>query len=168
MTHDELTEMARVWLRGNQGCSVVITEMTCGASHCPDAIGFHPCYSIIIECKTSRSDFLRDRHKGHMQTNHTMGDKRYYLAPKGVLFPKDMPPGYGLLEPSGKGLKKIVYPQWIPDKDRNAEITLLVSAMRRLGGNVGAGVSVRAYQYDSKGRATLGIKEMEDAKKPID
>lgn len=160
-THDELVEKARRWLIGTERCAVVITEMDSGAGECPDAIGFHPSYSVSIECKSNRADFLRDKKKLHVRSDRGMGHKQYYLAPPGVIKRGDLPDfKYGILEPRGRGLRVVHSPSGFFTKpDLQKENTLLISAIRRLGGNVMSGVSVRAYQYDwnSKFRATLGI-----------
>ena len=161
MTHGELVEKARIWLIGTERCAVVITEMDSGAGQCPDAIGFHPGYSVSIECKSSRADFLRDKKKLHVRSDRGMGCEKYYLAPPGVIKRGDLPDfKYGILEPRGRGLRAVHSPsRFFAKPDFQKENTLLVSAIRRLGGNVMSGVSVRAYQYDenSKKRATLGI-----------
>jgi hypothetical protein len=152
-THDDLIEKARKWL-WTKGCAVVITEMSSGGGQEPDAIGFYPTHSTLIECKASRSDFLNDKNKCHQRTGTSMGDNRYYLAPEGLIHPDELPMKWGLLEPFGKGLKIIRYAAWSLPKSCTAELSLLVSAMRRM-----KGVSVRYYTYDSKNRATLGVKK---------
>jgi len=73
MTHDDLVEIARNWLwnakKGPEGtgwkhvpCKVVLTELVSGME-IPDAIGWHSGRSILIECKTSVSDFKADAKK---------------------------------------------------------------------------------------------------------
>ena len=44
-------------------CSVIISEMVSMSSEQPDVIGFNNSQSILIECKTSRSDFRADKKK---------------------------------------------------------------------------------------------------------
>ena len=161
MTHSELVKKASRWLRA-QGCGVVITEMRSGAGQEPDAIGWHPTYSILVECKANRSDFLRDKHKCHQRTDRGMGDKRYYLAPPGIIKPEELPGGWGLLEPYGNGVKKIVYPSWkYKEKDCRGELTLLISAFRRIEGIMPEGISSKCYQIETKSRATIGILKEE-------
>ena len=159
LTHDKLVKKAIKWLWG-QGCVVVITEMA-GRSQEPDAIGFCTTYSILIECKASRSDFLSDKHKCHHRAGYSMGSRRYYLAPKGMINPEELPEKWGLLEPYGKGFTIIESAGWFKDKSSGMEISLLVSAMRRIRGMMPRGTSVKSYYYHTNDRATLGIKKPE-------
>lgn len=159
MTHLDLVEIAKRWLR--KRCNVVITEMTSGIQEQPDAIGWeYGGHSIVVECKTSRSDFLYDKNKTHNRFDSAMGDKRFYLAPKGLIKPEELSEKYGLLEcvDRKRNPKIIRQAQWNKGKSAYDEITLLLSAFRRIGGLSERGVSVRAYQYHSKNRATLGIQ----------
>jgi len=159
MIHSELIKKASRWLQ-TQGCGVVITEMTSSAGQEPDAIGWTTAYSILIECKVSHSDFLNDRHKCHQRIDKSMGDKRYYLAPKGIIKPEELPDGWGLLEPREKSMRIIKSAGWFYQKKSvREEITLLVSAMRRIRGVMPNGVSAKCYQYKTKNRATIGIEK---------
>lgn len=169
MTHDNLIGLARRWL-WSQGCVVVITEMTCGAGEQADAIGWFPSYSIVIECKANRADYLGDKKKPHNRSiRGSMGDKRYYLAPPGVIKCEELPEGYGLLEPRGRGVvKRSDYTGTRKAKNHQAEITLLLSAIRRMDGVDPAGAKVRCYQdgWGEKARATLGIKKEKPEAQP--
>lgn len=156
-THGQLVKKAIKWLWG-QGCAIVITEMA-GGSQEPDAIGFCPTYSILVECKASRSDFLSDKHKPHHRTGHSMGNKRYYLAPKGMINPEELPEKWGLVEPREKIMRIIESAEWFIDKDSNSEISLLVSCMRRIKGMMPKGTSVKSYYYETGNTATLGVKK---------
>lgn len=110
--HGELVEKAGRWLRRKMGCTAVLLEASYGGtSEVPDAIGFvqsggHPAYSIVIECKTNRADFLKDKAKAFRQRDSYgqdsgMGIERYYLAPRGMLEKAELPHGWGLLEYAG-------------------------------------------------------------------
>jgi len=158
-SHDELVKKARKWLWA-QGCAVVITEMA-GGSQEPDAIGFHPSYSMLIECKASRSDFLNDKNKCYRRAEKSMGDKRCYLAPTDMIDPAELPEKWGLLEPWGNGLKIIEEANYFIDKESRSETALIISAMRRIEGMMPKGTSVRSYYYETKNRATLGIRKEE-------
>ena len=100
MTHDDLVARAARWLRGTQRCSVVITETESCTSEIPDAIGWRNMhYSILIECKTSRSDFFADAKKGRARVAMIgMGLVRYYMTAPGLLSIEEIPEGWGLLE----------------------------------------------------------------------
>jgi hypothetical protein len=162
--HAELVEKAARWLHA-QGYYVIIAEMGSGMSETPDAIGWKGTSTTLIECKTTRSDFAKDRKKWfRLHETDGMGDQRYYLTPPGLLRWQELPTGWGLLEPSGRGLRRVLYPSSMyKAKNHRAEAGLLVSAMRRIGraglvpGTFAQAVSVRPYVYDSKNRAALWI-----------
>ncbi len=155
ITHDMLVEAAAAWLRSR--CSVVITEMSHLESETPDAIGWRSRESILIECKASRADYLADRWKPFRRDpERGMGHTRYYCAPAGMLKPEELPEGWGLLElragrlrvakqPAKKGLRA----------NQGAEITLLLSALRRIGQTV----SPRAFTADCQPRAMPGTAD---------
>lgn len=103
VSHDELVEVAKRWLAKSVGCGVVVTEMTSATSETPDAIGWHGKTSILIECKTSRADFHADKKKPfRLVPSIGVGAWRFFLAPKGILRPDDMPEGWGLIEWDGR------------------------------------------------------------------
>ena len=70
----------------------------------PDVIGWATAAdSVLIECKLTRSDFLRDAEKPVRRNPRTgMGRRRYYLCPAEVIQVKDLPPKWGLLWVTGK------------------------------------------------------------------
>ena len=158
-THDQLVKKAIKWLWG-QGCAVVISEMA-SRSQEPDAIGFCTTYSILVECKASRSDFLSDKHKCHQRAEHSMGDQRYYFTAKGLIRPEELPEKWGLIEPYGRGFTIVESAGWFQDKSSNMEISLLISSMRRIKGMMPRGTSVKSYYYQTGNTATLGIKPIE-------
>ena len=65
MTHDQLVARAKHWLLNTYGCGFAFAELTActNSGEIPDAIGFKYGHSILVECKTSRSDFLSDKKK---------------------------------------------------------------------------------------------------------
>ncbi|GGL15476.1 hypothetical protein [Deinococcus radiotolerans] len=108
-THAQLVELARQWLY-RQDCSYVFTEY--GAlTEKPDALGyFGPQATILIECKVSRADFRADAKKRWRKEPATgLGRWRYYLAPRGLLRPEDLPERWGLLEVLPTGTIKCVH-----------------------------------------------------------
>jgi len=127
----------------------------------PDAIGWDDgSTTTLIECKASRPDFLSDRKKPH-RSGIGMGTLRYYLAPEGIAYGFELPPGWGLLEYKNKRCHpKIIKPAQ-PQQFKNwpHEISILCSALRRIGGLRKEGVSVKVYQWQTKNTATLGIKK---------
>ena len=70
--HTELVQRAFTYLQCSMGCSVVFKERSTSVSECPDAIGFKGGFSYLIECKSSRADFLADKKK-HFRKNTSEG-----------------------------------------------------------------------------------------------
>jgi len=170
MTHDALIEHGAEWLR-NRGCSVVITDMTHSGSETPDCIGWKERRSILIEVKVSRADFLKDKKKPfRMSPDQGIGNLRYFLTPEGLVDRSELPAGWGLLEyrePKGRQRKARIVPvvggeSWpseamLHHSNMNAERSLLISAIRRIGQTCPEGVSVKAYTFKTQNRATLGV-----------
>jgi hypothetical protein len=96
-THQDLVKMASRWLTQSERCGVVIAEIVSSAGEIPDVIGWRLGHSIVVECKVSRSDFLRDRLKSHHRNGLAMGVMRYYLTVEGIIKPEELE-GHGLLE----------------------------------------------------------------------
>ena len=142
-THDELVVRAEKWLK-QQNCKVTIRDefrAYTSNGELPDGIGWRDGLSILIECKSSRSDFLSDKRKPfRADPSKGMGDWRFYLCPPEVIKPNDLPDGWGLLWATPKTIKKVhgipSNCQWHRDKpfdgDKISENMMLVSALRRL------------------------------------
>lgn len=158
-THDLLIEQAAKWLE-RKGCSIVITDMAHQGPETPDAIGWYGrAGSILIECKASLADFRADAHKCFRRDpERGMGCQRYFCALRGLLSPDKLPPKWGLLEFDGKKLRETKKAEHHRENDPREEISLLMSAMRRIGHQAPKGISVKCYSMESKQRATLGIR----------
>lgn len=112
-THAELCALAVVWLKrmpsaGGHGCQLAISECPSGWNgEIPDAIGFQAAYddtvSVVVEAKTSRSDFLADRKKPHRAPGQGIGVYRYMMCPEGLISPDELPEGWGLLWVNKRG-----------------------------------------------------------------
>lgn len=177
MTHEELIEHGAEWLKA-QNCKVIITDMTSSTRETPDCIGWTGSKSILLEVKVSRSDFLGDKKKTFRKQGG-MGNNRYFLVPEGLVKPNEVPEGWGLLEfcePKGRQRKPRIKrvlganPKWGRDPvfelrpSHKAENTLLLSALRRIGQTCPKGISVNAYKYETKNRATLGVVPVDGSK----
>ncbi|MFQ5471334.1 MAG: hypothetical protein ACE5FA_00420 [Dehalococcoidia bacterium] len=132
MTHDDLVKIAETHLRGTRRCSVVILDR--GGYEIPDAIGWGK-HSILIECKTSLSDFYSDQKKPGRKEPRSfsgMGRERWYLTPKGLINPgrHTLPPRWGLMETNGRRIKKIVHADIQPEYNRDAEIRMMMSELQ--------------------------------------
>jgi len=110
MTHDELVKKAVSWLKGRGGCGVAVPELVTWLVEQPDAVGWRAngAICIVIECKLSRGDFLKDKRKFfRAEPGEGAGNNRYYLTPAGLLDPYELPENWGLLEIHGRRVKKI-------------------------------------------------------------
>lgn len=145
MTHTDLVNIAEKWLLGTRKCSFAFTELACmHTSEIPDAIGFRDGSSIMVECKTSRADFLSDAKKMFRRRPDTgTGTYRFYLCPEGIIQPSDLPPRWGLIWVNAKGKpRKIVGPKgnawswsgadYRHERNLHAEWGMMASALRRL------------------------------------
>jgi hypothetical protein len=101
----------------------------------PDAIGFRVGASCRVHVVLSRSDFLTQSREGGL------GDWRFYLAPAGVISEQDLPPGWGLLQPTDVGVKVVCgWPanesDWVENKpfevNKQAECDYLYSVFMQL------------------------------------
>ena len=142
--HSELVVLAEKWLY-RRNCSVVFRDpfkALADNGEQPDAIGWRGGISILIECKTSRSDFHADKRKNFRQNPHDgMGDWRFLLCPANLIAPDELPIGWGLLYATAK--KRIMPVHGIPtncqwhiarpfEGHKRCETQLLCSALRRL------------------------------------
>lgn len=142
VTHTELNQRAVKWLF-SQGCSVVASEIKCwnNTGEIIDALGFTSQYSILVECKASRNDFLADKHKPfRKEPERGVGQLRYYLCPPDIIKTEDLPERWGLLYTRGTQIKKVIYPHaYLEEKkfeqpfNHLSERTILLSVCRRLG-----------------------------------
>lgn len=137
LTHKDLVRKARLWLDGAMGCTIVISDLTTCNRETPDGIGFKSMggLSVLVECKVSRSDFKADCKKIFRQHEHMgMGDKRYFMVPKGLVKPDEVQDPWGLVEvyPDSFIARVTKGAKHIEKVNKNAEITMLVSALRRL------------------------------------
>jgi hypothetical protein len=135
VTHANLVEMAVEWLRRYR-CGVVLSEQACASGEVPDAIGWkQACHSVLVECKTTRADFLVDRSKPwRLKPESGVGAERYYLAPPGMISIEDLPSKWGLLERRGRAIEIVKR----SGKDLRShvgfqyEMNLLLASLRRV------------------------------------
>lgn len=132
-THKALVKRMSTWLRLSAGYTVVFTELSTVTGEIPDVIGWGTgSCSTLIECKASREDFLKDADKSFRRYEHTgVGEHRYYATPKGVLNPKELPDGWGLLEVGKHQVRQVKAPEHKTANKTN-ECIMLISALRRL------------------------------------
>jgi len=143
LDHSALVLQAEKWLK-SQGCGIVIKDpfrATTNSGEQPDAIGWRDGLSILIECKSSRSDFLADKRKRFRKyPSLGMGDWRFYLCPKGVIISEDLPKGWGLLYATNKQITKVhnipSNCNWYKERPfegaKKDETRMMYSALRRI------------------------------------
>lgn len=143
MTHAELVRRAAGWLRTAMRCYVVLTEHTAGWEH-PDAIGWRRggAQSIVVECKVSRSDFLRDRQKStRSHYSARPGLWCYYLTPPGLLMAMNadgvtpqpfraLPDGWGLLHAEPRRVRVVTRAQPNEEIDDRSSTQLRLELQR--------------------------------------
>ncbi len=156
MTHAELVMRAARWLRNTRGCSVVFTEFACSGGEIPDAIGWQYQHSILVECKTSRSDFMADKNKPWRRMPELgMGLERYFMVPEGVITVADLSgldvrlryerSKWGLLWVCRNHVRVMKKSEGFASRGRVNEIGFLVSMLRRTSLRIGPGVTLDAW-----------------------
>jgi hypothetical protein len=102
--HDELSRAGVMWCL-RLGCVVAMTEVDLGMHGIADAFGCGIIRGkqrgVLVEAKTSRSDFKRDKHKPHRFYDQDGGkygiSDRYYLVSDGLVTPDEVQEPWGLL-----------------------------------------------------------------------
>jgi hypothetical protein len=108
-THKELVDKAAIWLQKTIGCKIIAKELTTDtlSREIPDVIGWKSNCSILIECKASRKDFLKDKMKPARQEYFRgVGNYRIYFTNPGIVKPGEIPLGWSLYEAYNKTLYK--------------------------------------------------------------
>ncbi len=135
MTHAVLVRKAVEWLR-HYRCGVVLSEQACISGEMPDAIGWkRACHSVLVECKVSRPDFLADREKPFRKKSELgVGSERFYLTPRGLVRPDEMPAGWGLLEHHDRSIRMVRASRknLRSDEGFRCEMNLLLASLRRV------------------------------------
>ncbi|HLW51455.1 MAG TPA: hypothetical protein VKW06_01310 [Candidatus Angelobacter sp.] len=129
--------MAEQWLRRHYRCGIVLSEQSCVSGETPDVIGWKGrCRSVVIECKISRADFLADRAKPFRRNPELgMGCERFYLVPRGMVAPAELPPRWGLLEARGREVRLAAKPSRNSQRGQAGfmlEMNLLLASLRRV------------------------------------
>jgi hypothetical protein len=136
--HSTLVAIGVRWL--SRKCSVVLYEFATEADENPDVIGWASGGgSILMECKLTRADFLRDAKKPvRKNPAKGMGHRRYYLCPPDVIQVKDLPPRWGLLWVSGRDAVVKREVRGHPERNLVAEVAFLTSMLRRAQIRIGS------------------------------
>lgn len=146
-THKYLCERAAQWLRGSKRCNPVLHGIA-STAEIPDAIGWGSDGSIVVECKVSVEDFLRDKAKNH--ANNRMGDVRYFMVPWGLVdsaFVEKHFPDHGLVEVRGRKIMSLRSAPVRSNPSHRSEIRYLRFALIHVRSNllkIGCSVNLAA------------------------
>lgn len=145
MNHSELVGYSYKWVIKKTRCSFAFTEIKCINSEIADVIGFAAAdYSVLVECKISRKDFLQDSKKSfRIQSHLGVGKYRFYACPDGLIKPYEIPFNWGLVYFNPVGKASIVVNPYCASLNGNiwrngfqintcAERNILYSALRRI------------------------------------
>jgi len=136
MLHATLVQLGVRWL--SRQCSVVLYEAAAVKKETPDVIGWAGPRAVLIECKVSRADFLRDAAKvTRTDPKRGMAQRRYYLCPAGVIQPADLPPKWGLLWAEKRAVTVRKDARGFPQRNLLAEVEFLSAMLRRAQIRVG-------------------------------
>lgn len=127
------------WMRKQEwGIYRIVTVELCTLNvENPDVWGTSGFKSMLIEVKTSRADFRNDKRKkfrtdDEEYRHYALGNKRYYLVPKGLVGIDELPPHWGLLEWDGTCIVKVKEAEEVVCEN-SGEVAMLCSIMRREG-----------------------------------
>jgi hypothetical protein len=145
------------WL--GRKCSVVLYESATAAPENPDVIGWAPeTGSVLIECKMTRSDFLRDATKlVRKNPRDGMGQRRYYLCPAEVIQVKDLPPKWGLLWVAKGQVSVKQEARGHPERNLMAEVRFLSAMLRRAQIRIGTRPLSEWLRGENRFEAKRGI-----------
>ena len=122
-------------------CNIVAIEIVTASVENPDVWGLSGGNTVVIEVKTSRSDFLHDKKKLCRQNkNWSCGNYKYYLVPKGLISKDEVPDNWGLLEWNEGKIELIKRPEFI-ESSGYGDLSILSSIARR------EGVKNKIYNY---------------------
>lgn len=138
MTHNEMVKRISRWMKNTVDyrfkCSIVVSELHTSVGETPDVIGFRGSYSQVVECKTSRSDYLADKKKTCHRFDNGMGDLYFYAIPEDDRFikPEELTDKQGLLYVHPQFIKVVKIPATREHANKRAEVAFLSSVIRRL------------------------------------
>lgn len=156
MQHATLVQLGVRWL--GRKCSVVLFEAAAAKGEIPDVIGWAGTGSMMIECKASRSDFLRDATKSTRKKPAAgMAHRRYYLCPANVLQVEDMPPRWGLLWADKNRVTVKREARGFPERNLLAEVQFLSSMLRRAQIRIGTRPLSEWLRGENRFEAVRGI-----------
>jgi hypothetical protein len=157
MQHSTLVSLGVRWL--SRQCSVVLYEFAAAGGENPDVMGWATgADSILIECKLTRSDFLRDSAKAARKISSAgMGRRRYYLCPTGIIQVKDLPARWGLLWAEKGQVTMVREARGCPERNLVAEVRFLSAMLRRAQIRIGTRPLSEWLRGENRFEAKRGI-----------
>lgn len=116
--------------------------------------------AIAYEIKISRADFRRDTHEKQRQAR-LFSDRFYYVAPKGLIKPEELPDWAGLIEFDGGVLSRRVD---APHRDKDAPTWQLVVSLIRNSGMIRRDTDLIRIENARMKRVLRDVKERLEAK----
>ena len=147
---------------------MVLYEFATEAAENPDVIGWAlGAGSILIECKLSRSDFIKDAAKIVRRNPRAgMGQRRYYLCPPDLIQVKDLPAKWGLLWASKGQVIVKREARGCPDRNLAAEVQFLSSMLRRAQIRIGTRPLSEWLRGENRFEAKRGIPPVKTSGNP--
>ena len=156
MRHATLLQLGVRWL--SRQCSVVLYESAGVKKEVPDVIGWAGPRAVLIECKVSRADYLRDAAKvTRTDPNVGMAQRRYYLCPAGLVQPADLPCKWGLLWADKGRITVQREARGFPQRNLLAEVEFLSRMLRRAQIRVGTRPLSEWLRGENRFEAQRGI-----------
>jgi hypothetical protein len=143
MTHDELVAFSIGYAR-KLGFPLALAELVTAnrTGEIPDVLAFRGGGdSLLIECKVSRTDFLRDKYKPfRMHPEMGMGMYRMYVTAPGVLMDGELADRWLAVEVDGSEIVKLTAfgslavdtEHVFGERNMQAELACLYSYIRRM------------------------------------
>ena len=143
---------------------MVLYEFATPADENPDVIGWAPgAGSVLLECKLSRSDFLKDATKAVRRNPRAgMGQRRYYLCPLDLIQLEDLPPKWGLLWATRGQVIVKREARGHPERNLVAEVPFLSSMLRRAQLRIGSRPLSEWLRGENRFDAKRGISPTRD------
>jgi hypothetical protein len=156
MQHATLVQLGVRWL--SRQCSVVLYESAPVKKEIPDVIGWAGARSVLIECKASRADFLRDAAKiARTKPKAGMAQRRYYLSPANVVQVDDLPAKWGLLWADKGKITVMREAKGFSQRNLPAEVLFLSAMLRRAQIRIGTRPLSEWLRGENRFEAVRGI-----------
>lgn len=138
--HYEYIQIVSKWLKKHtynvkiHNCPIIATDIVSlnNTGEVPDVIGWSSSQSVLVEVKTSRTDFKKDfKKKFRIDQSKGMGNYRLYCCPENMIDVNELPENWGLLYVVDNKIKLIKFPEY-QNANLDTERSLLLSIIRRL------------------------------------